>query len=832
VHGRAHCVQDVSPKILAEAIQSTLEKKSVRPRIFLQSSTSWRGGNYLPAWEKPAALLKEIDVEVIEVAAVDHTNLPAENRSNQSTIAFCPVCQAAAPANIVKKNQQYYLCPKCNCVFTPHIDAAVLQTENNGHSARHDQNQDAIRLQRLAIALGRCAEHVIDFGCGKGEATRFIQSQGVHAIGIDQDTAMQLPDVADDSMDGILMVEVIEHLYEPRAIFQQFNRVLKLGGVIYVESSFADKKDFATWNYLDPAIGHCTVHSVRSVALLAHQMGFGISWMNPNVCCFTKKVELKTTAKNPAPENIEIIGHGIPDPVVTVVVSTYQSEKFIRPCLENLSRQKNFDRCEIIVVDSGSPENERAIVVEFQKKFPNIRYVRTLRETLYGAWNRGLALARGRYWANVNTDDGLHEGALEILAAALDRHAGCALAFGDAVWTSKPNDTFPSENIIRTVRHSAYTPVQTLFYCIPICLQFWRTDSLRQLGGFDASLHCSDDYAATLRMMEARMSAVHVPEILTLFYQNVTGLTQASNRAAAEFELIMNRHRRRLDISNIVQIEPENPFSIANAWIALGIYASKFTLPWEDKPSEHFDFAFDCFHKALELDPENLTAGMNLVVLSEKLKRLVPDEAGLVRRWPKMREWIALFRAGEGAPMPVVSHALVGPVYRPNEWSHRPTDEQLAREPAALHPWIYRIEGRHVYLSEEIFPRPSGMRYKPDELQSAAQKLILLLKQLPEFYAHLGGAGDALLLLASFYDQSPDGIIFSYANNVGAAKALFDAFPKLSKIYFLPQHAEPFFHVALRFALISQLRNCLGAGATPLNSYDVEWKAGLDIEKK
>src|SRR5690606_14907790 len=111
----------------------------------------------------------------------------------------------------------------------------------------------------------------------------------------------------------------------------------------------------------------------------------------------------------------------------TVVISTYQSEKFIRACLENLSRQKNFARCEIIVVDSGSPENERSIVAEFQKKFPNIRYVRTPRETLYAAWNRGLALARGRYWANVNTDDTLRDDALEILSAALDAFPDCAL---------------------------------------------------------------------------------------------------------------------------------------------------------------------------------------------------------------------------------------------------------------------------------------------------------------------------------------------------------------------------------------------------------------------
>jgi glycosyltransferase involved in cell wall biosynthesis len=83
-----------------------------------------------------------------------------------------------------------------------------------------------------------------------------------------------------------------------------------------------------------------------------------------------------------------------PEPLVSLVISAYKSEKFMRACLENLSRQTIFNRCEVIVVDSGSPENERTIVVEFQEKFSNIRYVRTAREKVAEAWNRGLECGR------------------------------------------------------------------------------------------------------------------------------------------------------------------------------------------------------------------------------------------------------------------------------------------------------------------------------------------------------------------------------------------------------------------------------------------------------
>jgi glycosyltransferase involved in cell wall biosynthesis/ADP-heptose:LPS heptosyltransferase/ubiquinone/menaquinone biosynthesis C-methylase UbiE/Tfp pilus assembly protein PilF len=832
-HVHAHCVKDVSAEVLAEAIRQTLEKSAAKTRVFLQSSNSWSVGAGLPKWQYPDSFPSAGLVEIIMVGRSpkkDHAVISPSLA--EAANATCPVCQILAPATVEKKGQIYHRCPTCECVFTPKIAEALIKTENNGNSARHDQNQDLIRLHRVIQALSRRPENLIDFGCGQGETTRFLQTQGIQVVGIDQDTPVQLKDVPDASVDGIMMVEVIEHLYDPHAIFQQFNRILKPGGVVYIESSFADKKDLANWGYLDPAIGHCTVHTLRSMASLAEKKGFKLQWLNANVGCFSKQVTIVSAGKSPVTAaQVEVIGEGIPDPLVSVVVSTHKAEKFIRPCLENLSRQKNFNRCEVIVVDSGSPENERAIVLELQQKFANIRYVRTERETIYGAWNCGLALARGRYWANVNTDDGLRNDALEVLTSAMDKHSDCAMAYADTAWTAKPNDTFPSVNIVRTVKYPHYSPVETIFYCVTGCLQFWRTAALRQLGGFDASLRAAGDYEATLKLMAARMNAVHVPEVLSLFYQNTAGLTQGDSRAATEHGNVMNQHRLQLDVANIFQVNPGDPASNALAWAALAVHASKFTIPWEDAPSEHCDYAFECFHKALELDPENDVVGMNLIALHLQLNRLSTTEAELVRRWPKMRQWIDRMRHGEPCLRPNVNHTVVGPVYRPFEQAQRPTPEQLSREPEALRPWICRIEGRHVYLSEDLFPRPSGSRYRPEELQAGGKRLATVLASLPPYYAHIGGAGDALLTLAACYDQKPDAVLFSHPNGVGAAKALFDAFPKLSKIYFLPQHAEPYFHIVLRY-MVYELKNCLGAGATPKYNYDEEWKATLDIEKK
>ena len=90
----------------------------------------------------------------------------------------------------------------------------------------------------------------------------------------------------------------------------------------------------------------------------------------------------------------------------------------MRGCLEDLENQTMRDRMEVVIVDSASPEAERAIVEEFQKKFDNIRYIRTeQRETLYSAWNRAVKVARGEYLTNANTDDRHAPEALAQLSA-------------------------------------------------------------------------------------------------------------------------------------------------------------------------------------------------------------------------------------------------------------------------------------------------------------------------------------------------------------------------------------------------------------------------------
>ena len=307
------------------------------------------------------------------------------------------------------------------------------------------------------------------------------------------------------------------------------------------------------------------------------------------------------------------------EPLVSVLVSTYAAEKYLRACLDDLEAQTIADKIEIIVIDSGSPENERGIVEDFQRRHTNIRYIRTEREPLYVAWNRGVKLSRGRFVVNANTDDSRRPDAFQILLEAMETHQDADLAYAHYGMSGRANDQFPPKSVFRNVRHDPYHPAQLLFYCITGCLQFWRKSALERIGGFDESLKCVADYEILLRFMRRGLKPLLVPEILSTFFINQKGLSFGSDTAFKEDQKVMERYRSIVRPEEIYAVDSSNPREMARAWINLGNLASATQIPWDDQPRSSPEYAVSCYQKAVALDADCQAAWHNLAALSIRL---------------------------------------------------------------------------------------------------------------------------------------------------------------------------------------------------------------------
>ena len=144
---------------------------------------------------------------------------------------------------------------------------------------------------------------------------------------------------------------------------------------------------------------------------------------------------------------------------VAVIVSLYNAAPKLRLFLTCLAEQTLVKqrKVEVILVDSASPADERAVVETFLAGCPlSLVYARSeARETIQAAWNRGIHLARAPYLVFLGADETLYPEALELLAGELDRDPAADWAMADSLVTDTDARGVFERDVMTYARHGA-----------------------------------------------------------------------------------------------------------------------------------------------------------------------------------------------------------------------------------------------------------------------------------------------------------------------------------------------------------------------------------------
>ncbi|MDH5499057.1 MAG: FkbM family methyltransferase, partial [Nitrospira sp.] len=221
-------------------------------------------------------------------------------------------------------------------------------------------------------------------------------------------------------------------------------------------------------------------------------------------------------------------------PLISVLVSSYAAQSFMRECLDDLERQTIMNRMEIIVVDASSPEQEGTIVSEYQERYKNIIYLRTAtRIGVYAAWNCALKLARGRYITPFSTNDRLCADAYEILSKTLEDHPEVALAYGDTYLTDLPHQTFKQHQRSGIWQWPEYSYEYLLTHCTIGPHPMWRRTLHETVGYFDESYIALGDQDFWIRV-GAQHHMLHIPVVTGLYWRSPDGLSNRAEIAGPE----------------------------------------------------------------------------------------------------------------------------------------------------------------------------------------------------------------------------------------------------------------------------------------------------------
>lgn len=91
-------------------------------------------------------------------------------------------------------------------------------------------------------------------------------------------------------------------------------------------------------------------------------------------------------------------------PKVSVIIPVYNTEKYLKECLDSVINQTLTD-IEIICIDDGSFDNSLAILQEYAQKDTRIRILKQKNKGAGAARNMGLNIATGKYLAFLDSDD-------------------------------------------------------------------------------------------------------------------------------------------------------------------------------------------------------------------------------------------------------------------------------------------------------------------------------------------------------------------------------------------------------------------------------------------
>lgn len=202
-------------------------------------------------------------------------------------------------------------------------------------------------------------------------------------------------------------------------------------------------------------------------------------------------------------------------PNFSIVTASYNQGAFIGKCVESVKRQTRDVSVEHIILDNVSTD-ETVNVLESYRQNPG-----DVDLTLYvekddgqtSAINKGFTSAKGQYISWLNTDEYLHDGALEIVRKVFEENEDIDVVFGDSRFIDAEGKT------ISYRRAPGFSEAMLLYYgCyIPSCTTFIRKRVIDDGMILDPFYRVTMDFEFYVRLSKAGYKFKHVRELLCDF---------------------------------------------------------------------------------------------------------------------------------------------------------------------------------------------------------------------------------------------------------------------------------------------------------------------------
>ncbi len=107
-------------------------------------------------------------------------------------------------------------------------------------------------------------------------------------------------------------------------------------------------------------------------------------------------------------------------PILSFVIPVYNSEKYLKECVESILNFKS-DKIEVILINDGSQDNSSKICDEYQRIDQRIKVIHQTNKGVAAARNTGIENSNGKYIFFVDNDDWVQTNKLEQTMSELEK---------------------------------------------------------------------------------------------------------------------------------------------------------------------------------------------------------------------------------------------------------------------------------------------------------------------------------------------------------------------------------------------------------------------------
>lgn len=108
------------------------------------------------------------------------------------------------------------------------------------------------------------------------------------------------------------------------------------------------------------------------------------------------------------------------NPLISIIVPTYNVEKYIRTCIESILAQ-TYRNVEVIIVNDGSTDQSLAVISDLICSHHNVKVINQKNQGVSVARNTGIDVATGKYITFVDPDDKIMPGFVSSLYQIADK---------------------------------------------------------------------------------------------------------------------------------------------------------------------------------------------------------------------------------------------------------------------------------------------------------------------------------------------------------------------------------------------------------------------------